>query len=253
MQPGVGPRLLLILAVGSCRSRILAVALTMCGSGTTNVSPNRRVEPLRQVAGELEVLALVLADRHVVGVVQQDVGRLQHRVGEQPDVGASAPFGRLVLELGHPAASPKPVRQFSTQRARRARRRGSGTNSAERSGSTPPARYCAAVTPGALAQHRRVVLDGDRVQVDDAVEGVVVVLQADPLHQRAEVVAEVQRVAASAACPSRMRGSGRGREVSGGACAPLCQVDRAAVPGRPPRAAAGRDPVSNVPVAMRYV
>ena len=31
------------------------------------------------------MLALVLADRHDVGLVEQDVGGLQHRVGEQPD------------------------------------------------------------------------------------------------------------------------------------------------------------------------
>ena len=62
------------------------------------------VEPLREVAGQLEVLALVLADRDVVRPVEQDVGRLEDRVGEQPDARrALAALGRLVLELGHPA------------------------------------------------------------------------------------------------------------------------------------------------------
>ena len=61
------------------------------------------VEPLGEVAGELEVLALVLADGHEVRAVEQDVGGLEHRVGEQPDAGgALAALGRLVLELGHP-------------------------------------------------------------------------------------------------------------------------------------------------------
>jgi hypothetical protein len=36
----------------------------------------RRVEPARDLARQLEVLALVLADRHLVGLVEQDVGRL---------------------------------------------------------------------------------------------------------------------------------------------------------------------------------
>ena len=49
-------------------------------------------------------------------------------------------------------------------------------------------------TTGPLAQPRGVHLHGDGVQVDDAVEGVVALLQAHPVHQRAEVVAEVQRV-----------------------------------------------------------
>ena len=37
------------------------------------------VEALRDVAGELEMLALVLADRYAVGPVEEDVGRLQAR------------------------------------------------------------------------------------------------------------------------------------------------------------------------------
>ena len=41
------------------------------------------VEAARDLARELEVLALVLAHRHLVGLVEQDVGRLEHRVEEQ--------------------------------------------------------------------------------------------------------------------------------------------------------------------------
>ena len=93
-----------IFAVGSCRSVIFAVSLTMYGSGTVKVCPNSDVEPLGQVPGELQVLALVLADRHRVGLVEQDVGGLQDRVGEQADAGpVGALLLRLVLELGHPA------------------------------------------------------------------------------------------------------------------------------------------------------
>ena len=51
--------------------------------------PERRtestVEAHRQIAGEFEMLALVLADRHPLGLVQQDVGRHQHGIGEQGD------------------------------------------------------------------------------------------------------------------------------------------------------------------------
>ena len=35
------------------------------------------IEPLGDVAGDLDVLALVIADRHLVGVVQEDVGSLE--------------------------------------------------------------------------------------------------------------------------------------------------------------------------------
>ena len=37
------------------------------------------VEPDGQLAGQLEVLALVVADRHPLGVVEEDVGGLEHR------------------------------------------------------------------------------------------------------------------------------------------------------------------------------
>ena len=61
------------------------------------------VEADGDVTRDLDVLALVVADRHLVGVVEQDVGRLQRRVGEQAagDELAGALLG-LVLELDHP-------------------------------------------------------------------------------------------------------------------------------------------------------
>jgi hypothetical protein len=42
------------------------------------------VEPLRDVAGKLDVLLLILADRDVRRVVKEDVGRLEDRVGQEP-------------------------------------------------------------------------------------------------------------------------------------------------------------------------
>ena len=43
------------------------------------------VELDRDVAGQLDMLLLVLADRDVGGLVEQDVGGLEHRIGEQAD------------------------------------------------------------------------------------------------------------------------------------------------------------------------
>ncbi len=58
------------------------------------------VEAHGEVTGQLHVLALVVADGHLVGVVQQDVGGHQRRVGEQPGGDELGPVA-LVLELGH--------------------------------------------------------------------------------------------------------------------------------------------------------
>jgi hypothetical protein len=78
----------------------------MCGSGTTRRLPEALVEPQREVAGDLEVLTLVLADGYLVGVVDEDVRGHEHRVGEQPNV-PLLPLGGLVLELRHPAGLAK--------------------------------------------------------------------------------------------------------------------------------------------------
>src|ERR1700712_3822370 len=48
-----------------------------------DVLAEARVEALGRVAHELEVLALVLADRHLVGAVGEHVGGLEDRVEEQ--------------------------------------------------------------------------------------------------------------------------------------------------------------------------
>ena len=53
-------------------------------SGTTQRLAEAGVEPLGDVAHQLDVLALVLADRDLVGPVGQHVGGLEHRVEEQP-------------------------------------------------------------------------------------------------------------------------------------------------------------------------
>ena len=44
-----------------------------------------RVEALRDVPGELQMLSLVLTHRDAIGEVEEDVGGLQHGVGEEPD------------------------------------------------------------------------------------------------------------------------------------------------------------------------
>ena len=64
------------------------------------------VEPLRQVAGQLQVLGLVIPHRHGVGAVDEDVGGHQDRIGEQPELLTGLVGLLLVLrhtfELSHP-------------------------------------------------------------------------------------------------------------------------------------------------------
>ncbi len=152
------------------------------------------VEALGEVAGQLDVLALVLADRYLVRLVQEDVGDLEDRVREQADAGAvGALLGGLVLELGHAgrlAEAGQAVHDpgelgvlgdMALDEERAALRVESGGQQL-RGGE-----------PGVGAQVRRVLRDRDRVQVDDHVERVVGLLQGHPLAHGAEVVAEVER------------------------------------------------------------
>ena len=74
-----------IFRVGFWRSMTRAPTAGNVAFGTTNTSPKRWLNRMRDVAGQLDVLALVVADRDLVGVVQQDVGDHQHRVVEEPD------------------------------------------------------------------------------------------------------------------------------------------------------------------------
>ena len=52
---------------------------------------------------QLHVLLLILAHRHQIGLVQQNVRRHQSGIGEQTAVDVVRILGGLVLELGHAA------------------------------------------------------------------------------------------------------------------------------------------------------
>ena len=58
------------------------------------------VEAARDLAHQLDVLALVLADRDLAGLVGEHVGGLQHGIEEQRRRDQLALLRRLLLELG---------------------------------------------------------------------------------------------------------------------------------------------------------
>jgi len=148
------------------------------------------VEADGEVARQLEVLALVVTHGHAIGVVEQDVGRHQRGIGQQAGRHEVRAFG-LVLELGH-----------ATELAERCR-------ALEDPGQLGVLVHVAldeerghvgidADGEQQLGQLERagpevggILRDGERVQVDDAVEGVGSVLVGHPVAQRAEQVAEL--------------------------------------------------------------
>ena len=64
---------------------------------------------------------------------------------------------------------------------------------------------------GATAQYGGILRDGDGVQVDDAEEGIVVVLQLSPLGHGAQRISEVKRVGGGLHTGENPAGSSSGR------------------------------------------
>ncbi len=143
------------------------------------------------------MLALVVADRHEIGLVEQDVAGHQDRVGEQAGTHELLPLA-LLLELRHPA-------QLAVARHRRQQPRRLGVR---RHVALREHRRALRVEPRReeqrreverpLAQVGRVVVDRDRVQVDDAEErapalGDGAFLRRRVLAEAARPVAEVLR------------------------------------------------------------
>ncbi len=155
------------------------------------------VELLGDVAGQLQVLLLVLAHRHVGRLVEQDVGGLEHGVGEQRDRGALAVLAGLVLELRHAVQPAHPGR--AVQQPLQLGMGGNlGLVEQDRASRIDPAGdqggdHLARVG-GEVRGH---VGHGDRVEVGQEEQAFVagggrLVLHAHPVADRAQVVAEVQ-------------------------------------------------------------
>ena len=66
------------------------------------------VELLGDVAGQLQMLLLVVADRHVRGAIGEDVGRHQHGIGVEADGRVLAVLAGLLLELRHAVEPAEP-------------------------------------------------------------------------------------------------------------------------------------------------
>ena len=71
-----------------------------------NPFPKPLIEAPRDLAHELDVLALVVADGDLVGAIREHIGGLEHRIEEQCRRDELALFCGLVLELGHPVEVP---------------------------------------------------------------------------------------------------------------------------------------------------
>src|ERR1051325_5905438 len=152
-----------------------------------------RVPAARDLAHQLEVLDLILADRNETSFIEQHVSGLQDGVREKPGQHALLALGlvlelRLALELAerrHGCEHPVELGVLGNVRLDEddaLRRIEAGRVQADRH------------VHRQRRQTRRIVALGDGVEIDDAEEAVVLGLETDPVLDRAEVVADVELV-----------------------------------------------------------
>ena len=141
---------------------------------------------------------LILAYRHGVGFVKDNVGGLQHRVAHQAVVDAFLGFlqlPHLFLESRHPQ-QPAQRRYHTEQGMQTHHLRHVGLDKEDgllrvNAGGQPVQRHF--VDVGSDFRHLPRVLNGGQgVDVDDAVDATVILLQIDPVFQGTQVVAQVQ-------------------------------------------------------------
>ena len=136
------------------------------------------------------MLFLVGADRHVIRVVEQDIGRHQARVGEQAGVDVVGVLCGFILELRH--AGELAELRVAVEHPRELRVLGYLTLDEENAflGVDAERKHHRVGRERVFAECGRLLPHGDRVQVGERVNALVVVLQSDEVFQRAEVVAE---------------------------------------------------------------
>ena len=147
---------------------------------------------LSDVAGQFQMLFLVLTNRHQIGVIEKDVRRHQHGIVEQTDGDVVALFDRLLLELDHPL---QPVqRGDAVEKPAKLAVGGHLALNEDRAPlwihSAGEIQGCGA--QGVLGELSRVVGNRDRMQINHAHIGVVGVLQIDPVTDRPQPVAQMK-------------------------------------------------------------
>ena len=149
------------------------------------------VEGPDDLARQLQVRGLVPADGDERRLVDDDVGRLQDGVGQQAVVDVVG-LAALLLLVGRGPLEPAD-RRDGHQQPRQFGVLGPVALDEQRAalGVEPEGEQRGRHLPGPTAQQRGVVGAGQRVVVDDAVDRLVLVLEAHVVADRAQVVAEV--------------------------------------------------------------
>ncbi len=182
---------LLIFCVGIVEPHDARADRRQAGAGHDEGLAVERIEALGDVARQFQVLRLVLAHGHDAGLVEQDVGGHQHGVLQQA-VAHGFLFGGLHLVLRH-ALQPAHRRDAGEHPGQLGVR---GHGGLHHDGAGLGIDAGGQIERGDLldfgAQLGGVLVERDGVQVDDAEDALVIVLDAHPVLERAQVVSDVQ-------------------------------------------------------------
>ena len=140
------------------------------------------------------MLSLVLSDRHVARVIKKDVGGHQGRIGKKPGARALSLPSAFLFELRHPLQPTH--RDEALEDPGQFGMGGNMRLDEHRLLFHDPARQVdGRQAQRVLPQCRRILRDGDGVQVDDAKDVVVLILVPDPVPNGTQVVTEVKATA----------------------------------------------------------
>ena len=163
------------------------------GEDGLRLGKNGAVAPVEgpdHLPGELEMGRLVLADRDSAGLVDDDVGRLQNRVVEQAEAVLFAVFadflvGRVALCPGNRHTGLEDPCKLAVLRQIRLTDQGAPFGVESDGQQVEDHLVCEPAQLGA------VVDGGERMQIHDAVDGVVLILERDVVDLGTQVVPEV--------------------------------------------------------------
>ena len=155
----------------------------------------KSVEAAGDLAGELDVSDLILSNGNEVGLIEEDVGGLEERIAEEA-VGVEVLLAELLLLVfvGGDALEPRQRREHAEEGVqlgvlRDVRLDEDGADLGVETGGEEVDRHVADV----LAERGGIgVVGGEGVEVGDEEVALVLVLELDPVVERAHVVAEVK-------------------------------------------------------------
>ena len=148
--------------------------------------------PLGNVPRQLAVLLLVVAHRHQVGLVQQDIGGHQGGVSKQAAVDVLSVLGGLILELGHAAQLAEHGVAVQDPAQLRVLVDVALDEQGVLLGVQAAGDILGQLFQGPAAQVGRGLADGDGVHIRHEVETVIIIRTGAPVLDGAQVVAQVQ-------------------------------------------------------------